>query len=82
MQNYEKLSEMQKESLLFFSFPRRSNFGRKSQNYEKLSEKQKKYFIICGLFKEYAYLWILNRKNTRISVKVRKAHGAITNDKS
>ena len=38
LQSYEKSSEMQKESKLFFSFPRQSNFF-EAKNYEKTSEK-------------------------------------------
>jgi hypothetical protein len=44
LQSYEKTSEMQKESLLFFSFPSVSNFGEAKVS-EKLRAKQRIFFL-------------------------------------
>ena len=50
---------MQKESLLFFSFPNGSNFALKAQSYEKLSAEQKNpfFFVVTGHFAGWASCW-------------------------
>ena len=52
------MREMQKESLLFFSFPNGSNFALKAQSYEKLSAEQKNpfFFVLSNFFVDLIFV--------------------------
>jgi len=57
VQNYEKLSKMQKEKPFFFSFSRRSKFskGKITHNFWILREKSGKSFVLFPLNRTFAH---------------------------